>query len=167
MDYVRIPEERLPVLIGEGGAVKKQIEERTDSKLIIEENTVTVEGEGIGAWKAKDVVLAIGRGFSPDKALMLLNDDYVIEVIQLKEYGSGEKTWKRLKGRVIGEKGRTRRFIEKNTGAMLSVYGKTVSLIGSYDEVAVAREAVAMLLGGSQHGAVRRFLEKSAKRRAV
>jgi ribosomal RNA assembly protein len=165
MEYVKIPEDRVAVLIGEKGAVKKEIEDRTKAKLALDENTVSIEGTGLGAWKARDMVQAIGRGFNPVVAFLLMNDDYVLRVLSLKDFAANEKAYSRLKGRVIGERGRVRRFLEKNTGAMISVYGKTVALIGSYDEVEVASEAVRMLLSGSQHGAVRRFLEKRASQR--
>ena len=75
----------------------------------------------------------------------------------------------RFKGRVIGEGGKTRRIIEETTGVCVSVYGKTIALIGLPELLAVARKAIQMLLGGTPHSAVYAFLERKrreAKRKA-
>jgi ribosomal RNA assembly protein len=43
------------------------------------------------------------------------------------------------------------------------VYGKTVAIIGDVAQVDLAREAVAMLVRGSMHRTVYRFLERKRK----
>jgi len=164
MQYIRIPEERMRVLIGAKGATKKEIEKKTKCKINVSEGEITVEGEALDEWVGKDVVHAIGRGFSPEKAAFLLKDGFVFEMIELGDYANTPSSMERLRGRVIGERGRTRKFIERTTGCMLSVYGKTVGFIGSYDGVALAKEAVSMLLAGSRHGSVYRMLEKKRTR---
>jgi ribosomal RNA assembly protein len=165
MQYVKIPEERVRVLIGKEGGTKRDLESRSKTKISIEETTVTIEGEPLAEWRMKDVVHSIGRGFNPEKARLLLSDDYVLEIIELGEVANSPNSMKRLKGRIIGEKGRSRRFLEKTTNTMLSVYGRTVSIIGSYENVELAREAVSMLLSGSKHSTVYRHLEKKTKQR--
>jgi len=162
MEFVSIPEERLAVLIGVKGKVKRDIERRSKTKLKVEGTSVSIDGEGFDAWKARDVVQAIGRGFNPEYAFMLFNQDYVLEVMNLGDFAA-EKSWKRLRGRVIGQEGKSRRYLEKATGAFVSVYGKTISLVGTYEEVALAKESVSMLLSGAKHGTVRRFVEKQRK----
>ena len=69
----------------------------------------------------------------------------------------------RLKGRVIGEKGKSRRVIEELTGCHISVYGKTIGIIGEASDVHLAHQAVGMLLQGSMHKTVFQFLEKQKK----
>ena len=164
MDFVKIPEERLGVLIGTNGKVKKEIEKRSKVNLEIDGTSVSVDGEGLAAWKACDVVNAIGRGFSPEYAFLIFNEDHVFETLNLKDYGT-EKSWNRLRGRVIGQDGKIKKFIEQASGASLCIYGKTVSFIGKYDDVTLAREVVSMILSGSRYGSVRRFLEQQNKKR--
>jgi len=166
MQFVRIPEERVRVLIGEGGATKRVVEERAKCKISVSEGEVSVEGESLDEWVAKDIVHAIGRGFNPEKALFLLKDGYVLDFIELTEFGSTPKARERIKGRIIGEAGRTRKFIERGSGAMLCVYGKTVAFIGPFDSVELAKEACVMLCSGSRHASVYRFVEKRAPRRS-
>ncbi|MFH1404462.1 MAG: KH domain-containing protein [Candidatus Altiarchaeota archaeon] len=160
MQTVRIPEDRVSVLIGREGQTKRDLESRSKTRITIAETEVTVEGDPVMEWKMKDIVHAIGRGFAPDKARQLLKDDYVFDLIELGEIASSPRNLMRVRGRVIGEKGRTRRFIERNTNTLLSVYGKTIGIIGSFNDVALAREAVSMLVNGAKHSTVYRMLEK-------
>lgn len=166
METVRIPQERVAVLIGSGGKVKRAVERRAGVRLHIDE-----EGEvGISSkdpyceFRAKDIVKAVGRGFSPEDALRLTGDDYYLKVIDLKEIMGSERARERQKARIIGEKGKAKRVIEECSGAKISVYGNTVSLIGLLDEVELAAEAIDKLLDGKSHSAVYSFLQKGRRR---
>jgi len=46
------------------------------------------------------------------------------------------------------------------TGTYVSVYGKTVSIIGEIEHLQIAKEAVEMILKGSRHKTVYSFLER-------
>ena len=65
-----------------------------------------------------------------------------------------------IKGRIIGRNGRTRELAETLINVKISVYGKTVSILGHPDQNNIIRTAVRMLIGGATHGAVYKFLEK-------
>jgi ribosomal RNA assembly protein len=80
--------------------------------------------------------------------------------MNIKDYAKTQKHVMRLRARVIGSKGRTRSIIEELSGAKLSVYGSTVSIIGDVEQVQIARKAVDMLLSGSEHYVVYRYLER-------
>jgi len=71
-EFVRIPKERVAVLIGKKGKTKREIEERTGTRIEVDSETGEVfitstekTRDPLAVWKARDVVLAIGRGFSP------------------------------------------------------------------------------------------------------
>lgn len=157
LEIVRVPEERKPALIGKDGRSKALIERKAGVELRIKED-VEIEGPPERILAAKDIVKAIGRGFSPKDALGLLKDEHQLIVISLK--GEKENTIKRLMGRVIGRRGATRHIIERETGAKLAVYGKTVSIIGDDESAWKAKEAVEELLSGRTHGYVYRRLMK-------
>ena len=163
---LKIPEERVAVLIGKDGVTKKEIEEASKSKLdISKEGDVIITGEdALLMYTTKDMVRAIARGFNPKVALLLLKTDYTLEIIDMKDIaGKSKNTLQRLKGRVIGKGGKSREEIERLTDCRISVYGKTVGIIGEVAQVTIAREAVAMLITGSQHKTVYTFLEKKKK----
>ncbi|MCW7071837.1 MAG: KH domain-containing protein [Methanophagales archaeon] len=162
---VRIPLDRVGALIGRDGTVKGILEKKSETKIAVDSNEgeVCVEGvEGgdpVKVLGAAEVVKAVGRGFSPEKALALLDDDFVLlDLVSLAHLSP--KTLKRVKGRVIGQNGRTRRTVENLAGVKISVYGKTVGLIGHSHQIRTAREAVEMLINGSPHSAVYSFLER-------
>lgn len=161
-----IPKERVGVLIGREGEVRKTIEKNLGVCLSISGESGIVEitpqdekTDPVSFLRAKDIAMAIGRGFSPEKACLLLDEDMALEVIDLRDlYGKNESDMRRVKGRIIGQDGKTRRIIEEMTRASLSIYGDTIGILGTYERVATAREAVEMLLKGKQHATVYRFL---------
>lgn len=161
---IKIPKERIAVLIGKNGEIKKRIEEETKNKIKVDskEGDVTVKGkDALGLINAREVIKAIGRGFNPEYAFLLLKSDYVLEVIDITEFtGKDRKIMTRLKGRVIGQEGKGRRNIESLTGCYICVYGKTVSIIGDPENAANAKRAVENLLTGSPHSNVYKWLEK-------
>ncbi len=164
--YIKIPKERVAVLIGKNGSVKKELMNETGVRILINSETGVVKIEGkdpITTYKVKDIINAIGRGFNPEKAKLLLRTDYVLEIINLKELVRSKNQIKRVKGRVIGEKGKSREFIENITDTYISVYGKTVAVIGSYENVYLARQALLKLINGSPHSKVNSWLEKKVK----
>lgn len=163
IDHIKIPKNRIGVLIGKNGKTKSTVEEETTAKITIdsEDGTVTVQAskrtdDPTLIWKARDIVQAIGRGFSEERALALLNDDFYLEILTLN---GSPKTIKRLKGRIIGQKGFSRRQIEECTKSFISVSGKTVALIGELDDLKVCKKAVDMLITGNPHPKVYKMLE--------
>ncbi|NOX71742.1 MAG: RNA-processing protein [Candidatus Micrarchaeota archaeon] len=162
LDMIRIPEDRKAALIGRDGSTKRKIEKNADVRLRIIENEVELEGEDINVISAREVVKAIGRGFSPRVALKLIDDDYQLLVINVKEYTT--RQIESVLARVIGTKGKTRKIIEEYTKTRLSIYGKTISIIGTPHDVQIAGEAVEMLLEGAMHRTVYRYLEGTKKK---
>jgi ribosomal RNA assembly protein len=170
--FLRIPKERVGALIGPEGKTKKGIEERLAVRLEVESETggITLTAaekaeDPTLLFKAKDVVTAIGRGFSPEHAFRLIRDEEaILDVIDLRTvFGRSETDIKRVKGRIIGMNGKTRRIIEELTDADVCVYGHTVSIIGNIDQAQAAREAIQMLVGGSLHSTVYRFLHRKRR----
>jgi ribosomal RNA assembly protein len=166
--YVRIPDDRLGVIIGPGGVTKRHIEERTGTTLTIDREDGSIEvvgpdaGDPIGVLKARDVALAIGRGFSPARAERLFRDDTYLGVIDIKNVtGRHQKTslW-RIRSRLIGTDGKARSRIEELSGCSMSVYGSTVALIGQERQLERATQAVELLLRGSEHAAVFHLLAR-------
>ena len=169
MDYrheLKIPKDRISALIGTKGVTKRQIEAATGCRLGIDskEGDIVIEGEdAINVFTSKEIVNAIGRGFNPELALLLLKQDYVSEILALSHYTRSKNDLLRIRGRIIGKEGRARTLIEEYTETYVCVYGKTVSLIGEPENVAVARKAIEALLTGSPHANVYKWLEKKRR----
>jgi ribosomal RNA assembly protein len=163
-----MPKERIGVAIGPNGSVKREIEQRVGVKLSFDSETGQVKVEPtenpLGVLKAGDALKAIARGFSPEKAFNLFHDDRFLDIVDIRDYvGDSERAVVRMKGRLIGREGRTREAIERATGAYLSIYGRTVAMIGTAEQLKTARGAVEMLLKGAEHSSVYKFLERKRK----
>ena len=171
MKYIKIPLERVGVLIGHNGETKKFFEERTKIKMDINsrDGEVSIDEHSVDdpltVIKMKNIVHAIGRGFSPEHAMRLLDDDMDFFIFDLHEYvGKKESHVRRLKSRVIGREGKTRRVLEELTGSNISIYGHTISIITDIINMDIVKKAVDMLLCGSKHATVYRFVEVSMKK---
>lgn len=170
---VRIPVERVGAVIGKEGATKKFLQDELGVKLSVDskEGLVTLKAESAvnaDPFTATRVIEAIGRGFSPQRARRLMDEGTAFEVIDLRDYaGRSVNSLERIRGRVIGLKGKSRRVIEELTACHLSVYGRTVSIIGDATEVQLASQAVRSLATGSQHKTVYNTLQKARTKRKL
>ena len=166
MEVVKIPNERVAVLIGKDGETKKEIERKGNVKLkVSKEGDVEINSvNSMDEWKVKEIVKAVGRGFAPEKALKLFNDDYYLKIIDLKDIYESDKEITRYKGRVIGEKGKAKTVIEETSGADICIYGDTIGIIGRIEELALAENAINMLLEGASHSRVYSVLERERRK---
>jgi len=175
--YVKIPLERVGVVIGPKGKVKKRIEEACGVGLIVDSEAGNVEiilrpetNDASILLQVQNLIRAIGRGFSPQRAFRLLDEDIYLDVIDLRDYvGRSKNALDRVRGRIIGQNGRSREIIEEMTGTFLSVYGHTVSIVGELEEIELTKEAVLMLVKGSFHKTVFNYLyrERQAKKKEL
>lgn len=164
--YIKIPRERVGALIGADGGAKEYIERRGQVTLKIDSKTGEVglipkpDVDPVKFWCSMIVVKAIGRGFSPKRAFRLFDEEEcVFDVIDLRSFlGKTSSRHQRVKGRIIGKRGKIRAMIEEIANVYLSVYGHTVGIIGKPDQVRAGKEAVMMLIKGVPHKTVLRFL---------
>lgn len=163
-EFIRIPMNRIGVLIGTNGNTKKKIESIADCKLAINSETGEIEIQGkdaINAHRCAYVVKAIGRGFNPEKALYLMDQDYYLEIIDLKDFlGKSEKAIQTKKSRIIGSKGSMRNKIERKTNCFISVYGNTVAVIGKSEDIEIAVKVITMILEGAEFSTIDKVLRK-------
>lgn len=163
---LRIPRERVAVLIGKKGETKRYLEHETKTKIKVDSAEGEIEIIGKDAlllYLAREIIRAIGRGFNPDVAMQLLKQDYAFEVISIVDFARNANDLERLRGRVIGEGGKSRRTIEDLTQTSICVFGKTIGIIGPGENLVNARRAVESLLSGSPHAHVYRWIERKRK----
>ncbi len=170
---VKVPVERVGAIIGKGGSTRKGFEEALGVELLVDSRSgsVVVKCESVekgDPFKAVRVVEAIGRGFSPQRASRLIEEEAAFEVIDLRDFaGKSENALDRIRGRIIGLDGKSRRVIEELTECYLSIYGRTVAIIGDPTEMRLAIEAVKMLASGSPHRTVYNMLQKARTKKKL
>jgi len=164
--YLKIPRDRIGVLIGPSGRAKKRIENFFKVTLVIDSDSGSVEiivnpdaPDVTVIFTVKNIVKAIGRGFSPKRAEILSQEDFDLNLIDLRDYvGDSKNALGRIKGRIIGKSGKSRSMIEELTECRISVYGYSVTILGHVENLGVARDAILMLVKGSFHKTVWNFL---------
>jgi len=167
----RVPKNRIAVLIGKGGQTRKMLEEISGAELDIDSQT----GEVMAEWKEEpdpvvrmkmpDVVLAIGRGLAPSRAIQLIQDDVFLRMYDIREWvGRQPNQTRRMRSRLIGRNGRIRSLIEEISNCEMAIHGSTVLVIGDREGIALAGPAIEGILRGSEHSTILHGLEQDRKR---
>jgi ribosomal RNA assembly protein len=170
MKYLKLPMERVGALIGHSGETKKELEEKSGIKINIDSKTGDVSfdesscADPLMVLKVENIVNAISKGFSPEKAFLLFSDEADFFAFDLRDYaGKREAHIRRLKSRVIGSEGKTKKVLEDLTNSKVSVHGHTVSVISDVTRMNILKKSIDMLLTGSKHATVYRFVEAQMK----
>ena len=171
---VKVPRDRIGVIIGKNGKIKGEIQNKCNVLIEIDSKTgdaiISSQSEPMSTrmepFKAVEVITAISKGFSPRRAYRLIDgDEDTLQLIDLRDYaGKSSNSMERIKGRIIGEEGKSRRTIEDLTGAYISVYGHSVGLIGKSDQIKIASDAVTMLSKGKSHKSVYSMLQEGRRK---
>lgn len=165
---IKIPKDRIAVLIGVKGKDKHDLEDWSGAKIEVDstEGDVVITGkDALKLFELREIIQAIARGFSPETASLLLKPDYMLEIINLKDYGLDKPNkLARVKARVIGTGGKARRVVEELTETQVCVYGKTIGIIGECNGVTSAKRAIELLVKGSMHSTVFKWLEDQRRK---
>lgn len=170
--FVKIPEFRVGALIGKEGNTKKELERITDCQIIVDSQSGEVELTAkenakvnpVVFYKLELVIKAIGRGFAPEKAQLLLDDNTTLIIINLEDiYIKTKKLMTTKKGRVIGTDGQVRKFLEDMLDCFVSVQGKTISIIGKTNDARICHAAIMRLLNGANIQSVKNYIQKLVK----
>src|SRR2546422_5986392 len=102
---IMIPLERVGVLIGKSGKIKVKIEKICSVSLLVDGKTGEIIIRGMGdvesmmPFKAEEIVMAIGRGFSAEKSMRLLEGENSLHIIDLREFaGKSSSQIERIRG---------------------------------------------------------------------
>ncbi len=160
IDHVSIPEDRRKIL-KQTKVWREQLKVFLGIEVDVGED-ITISGEPLQVIRGKEIIRAFGRGFNFNDTLNLLDEEYFLEVISIADFTKKSKGRQVvLKGRIIGEEGKTKKMIESYADVKIAVYGKTVSVIGKPQNIKIASHAIEMILSGSEHNSVYRFLQEN------
>jgi len=154
---VRFTEDRIKIVEKN----ESEIERKAKVDMDIKGLDVRLEGKAVDVLKAENILDAIFEGFPLEESFKLLNEENQLKVVHLNDFTSSGMSVEKIKGRIIGEGGRTRELIEELAKVSVSIHGKNVSLIGNPGEISTAMRAVEMLIHGKPHGRVYRYLEQN------
>ncbi len=166
---VPVRSERVGVIIGKNGATKKMLEEIFNVKIEIDaENAIIyiIPSKTLSPFKvlkARQAIEALSLGFSAEDIQLLEDDMVYLETIDLSEYARNRNDLVRIKSRLIGSEGRFKRTLEEITGTRIVIGDKIIGIIGDYEQIRVAREAILMIIRGKAHRTVMTYLQSESR----
>ena len=150
------------VLVQNMNKIKKAvptIENKVKVKIGFGRGQVSIKGSELNEYLVEKVVQAIDFGFMVDDALLLMNDDFVLEFIEVKEH-TRRKNLKEVRARMIGTGGKARKTIENLTGSEIVIHDNTVGVIVDSNHLDAVVQGIESLIQGAKHGNVFAYLEK-------
>ena len=152
------------IFVKEIGRIKKAksaIEKALDVKLNITKSGIEIEGkEEYNEYIALRVVEALNLGFKVPEALKLRNENYMLEIINMKKHTRPSRL-STIKGRIIGKEGKSLTVLSELTNCDIRIKDYDVGIIGETFEIKFAVNALLSLIHGSPHSSVYAYLEKS------
>jgi ribosomal RNA assembly protein len=124
---------------------------------------LVITGDPYDEYNAKSVMQAFARGFDIETCYKLLSDDYYFKSIDLKDMFDKKERIRRIKARIIGRDGGAKEYMQSISGAELCVYGNTVSVIGTVDELRIISAALDILIEGGTHKKAYVVMEKTKR----
>ncbi len=125
-------------------------------------NLVVIErkDEKSDVLKARDFVLALDNCVEEDVALDVLRKDFMVYLIDLRNIFQDKEDIKRILGRIIGENGKIKTKIMEITECHITITDSKILLLGSYEDIEYARHAIQIIVDGSPHTRLFKYLEK-------
>lgn len=135
-----------------------EIEEKIKIKVSFGKGSISVRGSEFNEFLAEEVIRAVDFGFRIDDALLLKNEKFNLEFIDIKGH-THRKNLKDVRARVIGRDGKARKTIEKLTGAVIVINANDVGVIVDNIHLDSVIQAIESLIRGAKHGNVFAYLE--------
>lgn len=141
---------------------KRELEKELRVKLTISKESILTEGNAVEEYAAVQVMNALAVNFELKIALLLQQEDYMLEIIHIKDYVKpfSPARLKQVKARIIGKQGKALKTISQLSECAIKLSDNTLAIIGKMENVKIAENSLLSLIRGSKHGNVYARLEK-------
>ena len=120
---------------------------------------ITIDGEAEDEFVAEKVIDALDFGFPFSVAVSIKEQDYMFEIINIKDY-TKRKDLRVIRARIIGTEGKTLKTLGILTKCYLELNDNLLGVIGEPEYIRTAQEAIFSLIRGSKQANVYSYLEK-------
>lgn len=141
---------------------RKKLESKLKVEIQATDSDVKLSGEQLDIYIAETVFLALDRNFSLNVALMLLEEDYMLEDIPIKAVTNKKIT--QVRARIIGTEGKTLKLLCALSDSHITLNENRVSIIAHVEKIKDIINAVESLIRGSKQSKVYKYLEKQRKK---
>ena len=151
--------EKLPRIIKS----KKKLEKELQVKITNRGKEVFVRGNPENEYITEKVIDALNFGFSFQTAMLIKQEDFILEIINIKEH-TKRKDLERIRARIIGKKGKTLQTLYQLTKSHFEMKDNFVGIVGHPEYLEKAQEAIIAIIKGSKQSNIYNFLEKNQAR---
>jgi len=138
---------------------KKKLERVLNIEITINGKEVSIDGKSEDEFIAEKIIDAIGFGFPVPVALLIKEEDFLFEIINIKEY-TKRKDFETIRARIIGSGGKTLKTLTELTECYFQIKDNRVGIIGEAEKIKNAQESVIWIVQGSKQANVYGYLEK-------
>ncbi|MEK6833758.1 MAG: hypothetical protein AABY32_06975, partial [Nanoarchaeota archaeon] len=138
---------------------KGNLERELNVILEINGKEISISGKPEDEYIAEKVIEALDFGFPFLDALKIKKEDIMFEILNVKEC-TNKKNFERIRGRIIGKKGKALRTISSLGDCSIELSGNRLGIIGNAENIRAVEEACKLLIKGSKHANVYAYLEK-------
>lgn len=137
---------------------RKKLEELLNVKITNRGKETRIEGEAEDEVIASQVLQALNYGIPYSEAITIKTEGKTFETVNIKEY-THQKNLERVRGRVIGTKGKALKTLSELTDSSMELKENTVAIVVAPENLQRTTEALIAIIKGAKHGAVYKELE--------
>ena len=145
---------------------KRRIEREMQIQIKNKGKIIFVNGKAENEFIAIKILEAVNLGFSLHEALKLKEDNILLHIINIKDI-TKRHDLERVRGRIIGTRGKTLQTLKNLTDCSFSLSFNQVGIIGDVEEIKDAIDALTLIIQGSKQGNVYGRLEKQRKKKRL
>lgn len=142
---------------------KAKLEKALNVKIYFSGKIISLEGSTMEEYISAQVIEALNLGFSLEQSLLLKDEDFILEKINIKDI-TKRHDLKIIKARIIGTRGKTKSILEDLSDCFIILHGNTIGIIGRTEEIKKAMQALTSLIHGSKQSRVYSYLERQRSR---
>ncbi len=135
------------------------IESKIKIKINYNLRRVSITGKELNEFLAEQMLIAVDFGFNVEDALLLKNENFVLEFVNIKDYAR-RKNLEEIRGRVIGRQGKAKMTIEELSGGVLAINNNQIGVIVDSEHLDAVIQGLISLIKGAKHSNVFSYLEK-------